>query len=159
MGSRIFSGVVLAIIVFMAVQAAGTQGGSAFALAMVPLIAAAMNVMTGPVFSVSALSGILFLIVPLLPATNWFGADVVDAFRSVTQNLKESVVDPVSPTPSPATLLARRLADIEAACTSGVLAPSGCEEAKRLAIQSLSQALGIRDSTAPPPGGMIRSAL
>jgi hypothetical protein len=159
MGSRIFSGVVLAIIVFMAVQAAGMQGGSAFALAMVPLIAAAMNVMTGPVFSVSALSGILFLIVPLLPATNWFGADVVDAFHSVTQNLKASVVDPVSPAPSPATLLARRLADIEAACTSGVLAPSGCEEAKRRAIQSLSQALGIRDSTAPRPDEMIRSAL
>ena len=152
MGSRIFSGVVLAIIVFMAVQAAGMQGSGAFALAMVPLIAAAMNVMTGPVFSVSALSGILFLIVPLLPATNWFGADVFDVFHSVTQDLKASVVDPVSPAPSPATLLARRLADIEAACTSGVLAPSGCEEAKRRAIQSLSQALGIRDSTPPPPG-------
>jgi hypothetical protein len=151
MGFRIFSGAVLAIIVFMSVQAAGMQGGSAFAVAMVPLIAAAINVMTGPIFSVSALAGILFLIVPLLPATNWFGADMDALLRGITQNLKASVVDPVSTAPSAAMQLARRLADIEAACTSGVLTPSACEEAKRQAIQSMSQALGIGDSTAPRP--------
>ena len=151
MGFRIFSGAVLAIIVFLAAQAAGMQGGSAFGVAMVPLIAAAINIMTGSIFSVSALSGILLLIVPLLPVTNWFGADVVAAIRGVTQDLKASVVEPVSPAPSPATLLARRLADIEAACTSGVLIPSACDEAKRQATQSMSLALGIGDSTASRP--------
>ena len=151
MGLRIFSGAVLAIIVFFAAQAVGMQGGSAFAVAMVPLIAAAINVLTGPIFSVSALSGILFIIVPLLPVSNWFGADVVAALRGITQDLKTSVVDPVSPAPSAATLLARRLADIEAACTSGVLTPSACEEAKRQAIQSISQALGIGETAAPRP--------
>ena len=151
MGFRIFSGAVLAVIVFMAVQAAGMQGGSAFAVAMVPLIAAAINVMTGPIFAVSALAGILFLIVPLLPVSNWFGADVVAAIRGVTQDLKTSVVDPVSTAPSAAIQLARRLADIEAACTSGVLTPSACDEAKRQAIQSMSQALGIGESSQPRP--------
>jgi hypothetical protein len=151
MGLRIFSGAVLAIIVFFAAQAVGMQGGSAFAVAMVPLIAAAINVLTGPIFSVSALAGILFIIVPLLPVSNWFGADVVAALRGITQDLKTSVVDPVSPAPSAATLLARRLADIEAACTSGVLTPSACEEAKRQAIQSISQALGIGETAAPRP--------
>jgi hypothetical protein len=151
MGFRIFSGAILAIVVFIAARSAGVEGGGAFAIAMVPLIAAAINVMTGPIFSVSALAGILFLIVPLLPVSNWFGADMVAAIRGATQNLKASVVDPVSPTPSPATLLARRLADIEAACTSGVLTPSACEEAKRQAIQSMSQALGIGENAAPRP--------
>lgn len=151
MGFRIFSGAILAIVVFIAARSAGVQGGGAFAMAMVPLIAAAINVMTGPIFSVSALAGILFIIVPLLPVTNWFGADVVAAIRGVTQDLKTSVVDPVSPAPSAATLLARRLADIEAACTSGVLTPSACEEAKRQAIQSMSQALGIGENAAPRP--------
>ncbi|MCA3420302.1 MAG: hypothetical protein INF88_15515 [Roseomonas sp.] len=107
--------------------------------------------MTGPIFSVSALAGILFIIVPLLPVSNWFGADVVAALRGVTQELRASVVEPVSPAPSAATLLARRLADIEAACTSGVLTPSACEEAKRQAIQSMSQALGIGETSVPRP--------
>ncbi len=151
MGFRIFSGAILAIVVFIAARSAGVQGGGAFAMAMVPLIAAAINVMTGPVFTVSALAGILFIIVPLLPVSNWIGADVVAALRGVTQDLKTSVVEPVSPAPSPATLLARRLADIEAACTSGVLTPSACDEAKRQAIQSMSQALGMGDSTVPRP--------
>ena len=151
MGFRIFAGAVLAIVLFIAAQAAGMQGGSAFAVAMVPLIAAAINVMTGPIFSVSALAGILFLIVPLLPVSNWFGADVVAAIRGLTQGLKTSVVDPVSTAPSAAIQLARRLADIEAACTSGVLTPSACEEAKRQAIQSMSQALGIGENAAPRP--------
>jgi hypothetical protein len=151
MGFRIFSGAVLAVIVFLAAQAAGVQDGGAFAVAAVPLIAAVINVMAAPIFSVSALAGILFLIVPLLPVSNWFGADVVAAIRGVTQNLKTSAVDPVSPAPSPATLLARRLADIEAACTSGVLTPSACEEAKRQAVQSMSQALGIGEAAAPRP--------
>lgn len=151
MGFRIFSGAILAIVVFIAARSAGVQGGGAFAMAMVPLIAAAINVMTGPVFSASALAGILFIIVPLLPVSNWFGADVVAALRGITQDLKTSVVEPVSPAPSSATLLARRLADIEAACTSGVLTPSACEEAKRQAIQSMSQALGIGETAAPRP--------
>lgn len=151
MGFRIFSGAVLAIVVFIASRSAGIQGGGAFAMAMVPLIAAAINVMTGPIFSVSALAGILFIIVPLLPVSNWFGADVVAALRGVTQELRASVVEPVSPAPSAATLLARRLADIEAACTSGVLTPSACEEAKRQAIQSMSQALGIGETSVPRP--------
>jgi hypothetical protein len=148
---RIFSGAVLAVILFLAAQAAGVQGGGAFAVAMVPLIAAVINVMAAPIFSASALAGILFLIVPLLPVNNWFGADVVAAIRGVTQDLKANVAQPVSPAPSPATLLARRLADIEAACTSGVLTPSACDEAKRQAIQSMSQALGIGEAAAPRP--------
>jgi hypothetical protein len=151
MGFRIFSGVVLAIVVFIAAGKAGMDGGGAFAVAMVPLIAAAINVMTGPVFSVSAIAGLAFIIVPLLPVSNWFGADVVAAIRGYTGQVKASVVDPVSPAPSAATLLARRLAEIEAACTSGVLTPATCEEAKRQAIQSMSQTLGIGDSAAPRP--------
>jgi hypothetical protein len=151
MGFRIFSGAVLAIVVFIAAGKAGMDGGGAFAVAMVPLIAAAINVMTGPVFSLSAIAGIAFIIVPLLPVSNWFGADVVAAIRGYTGQVKASVVDPVSPAPSAATLLARRLAEIEAACTSGVLTPATCEEAKRQAIQSMSQTLGIGDSAAPRP--------
>ncbi|MBM3591073.1 MAG: hypothetical protein FJX32_00205 [Alphaproteobacteria bacterium] len=151
MGFRIFSGAVLAIGVFIAAQAVGMEGGAAFAVAMVPLISAAINVMTTPIFSVSAIAGILFIIVPLLPVTNWVGADVVAALRGVTQQVKASVVDPVTPPPSPAALLARRLTDIDAACTSGVLTPSACEEAKREAIQSMAQALGVGDSGAPRP--------
>ena len=151
MGFRIFSGVVLAIVVFIAAGKAGMDGGGAFAVAMVPLVAAAINVMTGPAFTVSALAGILFIIVPLLPVSNWFGADVVAAIRGLTQQVKSSVVEPVAPAPTAAAALARRLADIEAACTSGVLTPSACEEAKRQAIQSMSQALGVGDSSAPRP--------
>jgi hypothetical protein len=151
MGFRIFSGAVLAIIVFLAAQAAGMQGGGAFSVAMVPLIAAAINIMTGPIFSVSALSGILFIIVPLLPVTNWVGADFVAAIRGVTQDLKTSVVAPVAPAPSPATLLARRLADVEAACTSGVLSPQACEDAKRIAIQNISENLGLSGATPSRP--------
>ena len=67
MGFRIFSGAVLAIVVFIAAQKAGMQGSGAFVVARVPLISAAINVMTAPIFSVSALSGIFFIIVPLLP--------------------------------------------------------------------------------------------
>ena len=151
MGFRIFSGAVLALVVFFALRATRMETGAALAVSMVPLISAAINVMTTPIFSVSALAGILFIIVPLLPVSNWFGADVVAAIRGYTQQVKASVVEPVTPAPSAATLLARRLADIEAACTSGVLTPSACEEAKRQAIQSMSQALGIGDSPAPRP--------
>ena len=151
MGFRVFSGLVLAIIVFIAAGKAGMDGGGAFAVAMVPLIAAAINVMTGPAFTVSALAGIVFIIVPLLPVSNWFGAEVVAAIRGLTQQVKSSVVEPVAPAPTAAAALARRLADIEAACTSGVLTPATCEEAKRQAIQSMSQALGIGDSPAPRP--------
>lgn len=152
MGFRVFSGAVLAIVVFIAARAAGIEGVGAFAVAMVPLVSAAINVLTTPIFTVSALAGIFFIIVPLLPLSNWFGADVVAALRGVTQELKASVVEPVTPTPSAATLLARRLADIEAACNSGVLTPPACEEAKRQAIQSMSQALGIGETAAPRPG-------
>lgn len=151
MGFRIFSGAVLAIVVFIAAGKAGMDGGGAFAVAMVPLIAAAINVMTGPVFSLSAIAGLAFIIVPLLPVSNWFGADVVAAIRGYTGQVKASVVDPVAPATSAAAALARRLADIEAACTSGVLTPATCEEAKRQAIQSMSQTLGIGDSSAPRP--------
>ena len=151
MGFRIFSGAVLAIVVFIAAGKAGMDGGGAFAVAMVPLIAAAINVMTGPVFSVSAIAGIAFIIVPLLPVSNWFGADVVAAIRGYTEQVKASVAEPVAPATSAAAALARRLADIEAACTSGVLTPSACDEAKHLAIQSMSQTLGIGDSSAPRP--------
>lgn len=151
MGFRIFSGAVLALVVFFAMRATGMETGAALAVSMVPLIAAAINVMTGPAFTVSALAGILFIIVPLLPVSNWFGADVVAAIRGLTQQVKSSVVEPVAPAPTAAAALARRLADIEAACTSGVLTPATCEEAKRQAIQSMSQALGIGDSAAPRP--------
>jgi hypothetical protein len=151
MGFRVFSGAVLAIVVFLAARAAGVEGGGAFAMAMVPLISAAINVMTTPIFSVSAIAGIVFIILPLLPVSNWFGADVVAAIRGVTKDLRSSVVEPVAPPPSPAVLLARRLADIDAACTSGVLTPSACEEAKRQALQSMSQALGMGDNATPRP--------
>ena len=151
MGFRIFSGAVLAIVVFIAAGKAGMDGGGAFAVAMVPLIAAAINVMTGPVFSVSAIAGIAFIIVPLLPVSNWFGADVVAAIRGYTEQVKASVAEPVAPATSAAAALARRLADIEAACTSGVLTPSACDEAKHLAIQSMSQTLSIGESAAPQP--------
>jgi hypothetical protein len=151
MGFRIFAGAVLAIVVFIAAGKAGMDNGGAFAVAAVPLIAAAVNVMTGPVFTVSALAGIVFIIVPLLPVSNWFGADVVAAIRGLTQQVKSSAVEPVAPPPSPAAVLARRLTDIEAACASGVLTPSACEEAKRQAIQSMSQILGIGDPAAPRP--------
>ena len=149
MGFRIFSGAVLALIVFIAAQKAGMEGGGAFAVAMVPLISAAINVMTTPIFSVSALSGIFFIIVPLLPVSTWLGEDVAAALRGLTRELKTSVVEPVTPPASPATQLAKRLADIEAACKSGVLTPSACEEAKRQAIQSMSQSLGLGDNSAP----------
>jgi hypothetical protein len=151
MGFRLFSGAVLALVVFFAMRATGMEIGAALAVALVPLISAAINVMTGPVFSLSALSGLLFIIVPLLPVNNWFGADVVAAIRGYTAQVRASVVEPVAPAPSAAVALARRLADIEAACTSGVLTPSACEEAKRHAIQSMSQALGIGETSAPRP--------
>ena len=151
MGFRIFSGAVLALVVFFAMRATGMETGAALAVSMVPLISAAINVMTAPIFSLSAIAGIAFIIVPLLPVSNWFGADFVVAIRNYTQQVKSMAVEPVTPAPSAATLLARRLADIEAACSSGVLTPSACEEAKRQAIQSMSQALGIGDSAAPRP--------
>ena len=151
MGFRIFSGAVLAIVVFFAMRATGMETGAALAVSLVPLISAASNVMTGPIFSLSAIAGIALIIVPLLPVSNWFGADFVAAIRNYTQQVRSMAVEPVTPAPSAATLLARRLADIEAACTSGVLTPSACEEAKRQAIQSMSQALGIGDSAAPRP--------
>lgn len=151
MGFRIFSGAVLAIVVFFAMRATGMETGAALAVAMVPLISAAINVMTGLIFSLSAIAGIAFIIVPLLPVSNWFGAEFVASIRNYTQHVKSITVEPVTPAPSAATLLARRLADIEAACTSGVLTPSACDEAKRNAIQSISQALGIGESPAPRP--------
>lgn len=151
MGFRIFSGAVLAIVVFFAMRATGMDTGAALAVSMVPLISAAINVITGPVFSVSAIAGIAFLIVPLMPVNDWFGAEFVQAMRNYTGQVKSLAVEQVAPATSPATLLARRLADIEAACTSGVLTPSACEDAKRQAIQSMSQALGIGDSAAPRP--------
>lgn len=149
MGFRIFSGAVLAIVVFIAAQKAGMQGSGAFAVAMVPLISAAINVLTTPIFSISALAGIFFIIVPLLPVSAWLGEDVAAALRGLTRDLKTSVVEPVSPPASPAAQLAKRLADIDAACTSGILTPAACEDAKRQAIQSMSQALGLGDSAAP----------
>lgn len=151
MGFRIFSGAVLAFVVFFAMRATGMETGAALAVSLVPLISAAINVLTGPVFSLSAIAGIAFIIVPLLPVSNWFGADVVAAIRGYTEQVKASVAEPVAPATSAAAALARRLADIEAACTSGVLTPSACDEAKRQAIQSMSQALGIGDSAAPRP--------
>jgi hypothetical protein len=151
MGFRIFSGAVLAFVVFFAMRATGMETGAALAVAMVPLISAAINVMTGPVFSLSAIAGIAFIIVPLLPVSNWFGADVVAAIRGYTEQVKASVAEPVAPATSAAAALARRLADIEAACTSGVLTPSACDEAKHLAIQSMSQTLSIGESAAPQP--------
>jgi hypothetical protein len=151
MGFRIFSGAVLALVVFLAMRATGMETGTALAVAMVPLVSAAINVITTPIFSLSAIAGIAFLIVPLLPVENWFGAEFVQAIRNYTGQVRSLAVDQVSPATSPATLLARRLADIDAACTSGVLSPPACEEAKRQAVQSMSQALGIGDSAAPRP--------
>lgn len=149
MGFRMFSGVVLAIVVYFAMRATGMETGAALAVCLVPLFSAAINLMTGPIFSVSAIAGIAFIILPLLPVSHWFGADVVDAIRNYSQQMKSIAVEPVTPAPSAATRLAHRLADIEAACTSGVLTYSGCKEAKRQAIQSVSQALGIGETTAP----------
>jgi hypothetical protein len=151
MGFRIFSGAVLAVVVFFAMRATGMETGAALAVSMVPLISAAINVITGLVFSASALAGIAFLIVPLLPVNDWFGAEFVQTIRNYTDKVVSIAVEQGAPTSSPAMLLARRLADIEAACTSGVLTPSACEEAKRQAIQNMSQALGIGETAAPRP--------
>jgi hypothetical protein len=146
---RLFSGAVLACIVFIAAGKAGIEGGNAFAVAAVPLIASAINVMAGPIFLLSALSGILMIIVPMLPVSNLFGVDVVASIRGLPEQVKSSVVNPAASAPSAATALARRLADIEAACTSGALTPAACEEAKRNSIQSMSRALGISETVAP----------
>ena len=143
MGFRIFSGAVLAIVVFIAARSAGVQGGGSFAMAMVPLVSAAINVMTTPVFTVSALAGILFVIVPLLPVTSWLGEDVAAALRGVGREFRSEVVQPMSAQQSPSGALARRLADIESACNSGVLSPQGCEDAKRNAVQNITEALGV----------------
>jgi hypothetical protein len=148
MGFRIFSGALLAIVVFFAMRTAGMETGAALAVSLVPLISAAINVMTAPIFSLSAIAGIAFIIVPLLPVSNWFGADVMDTIRNNTRQMRSMAVEPVSPMHSTTSLLARRLEDIEAACTSGVLTPSACEGAKRQAIQSMSQALGIGETAA-----------
>jgi hypothetical protein len=148
---RIFSGAVLAVVVFFAMRATGMETEAALVVSMVPLISAAINVITGLVFSASAIAGIAFLVVPLLPVNDWFGAEFVQKIRDYTGQIKSLAVEQVAPTTSPASLLARRIADIEAACTSGVLTPSACEEAKRQAIQSMSQALGIGETAAPRP--------
>ena len=149
MGFRMFSGVVMAIVAYFAMRATGMEAGAALAVCLVPLISAAINIMTGPIFAVSAIAGIAFIILPLLPVSNWFGADVVDAIGNYSRQVKSMAVEPVTPAPSAASLLARRFGDIEAACTSGVLTPSACEEAKRQAIQSMSQALGIGETNPP----------
>ncbi len=151
MGSRIFSGAVLAIVVFFVMRGIGMEAGAALAVCFVPLISAAFNIMTGPVFSASAISGIALIIFPQLPVSNWLGADVVDAFRDYSRQVRSMAVEPVSAMYSATTLLARRLADIEAACTSGVLNPAACEKAKRQALQSMSQALGMGDNATPRP--------
>ena len=146
---RIFSGTVLSIVVFFAMRAIGMEPGSARAVASVPLISAAINIMTGPIFSVSAMAGIAFIIMPLLPVSYWLGSDVVAAIRGLPVQAKSYMEDSVVSAPSAATSLARRLADIEAACASGMLTPTACDEAKHLAIQSISQALGIGEATEP----------
>jgi hypothetical protein len=151
MGFRIFSGAVLAVIVFIAARSAGVQGGGSFAMAMVPLVSAAINVMTTPVFTVSALAGILFIIVPLLPLSSWLGEDLTAALRGVGQEFRSEVVQPVSAQQSPSAALARRLSDVEAACNSGVLTPQACEEAKRTAIQNISETLGVGGAAPPRP--------
>ena len=109
MGFKIFSGAVLAIVVFFAMRATGMETGAALAVSLVPLISATINVMTGPIFSLSAIAGIAFIIVPLLPVSNWFGADVVAAIRGYTEQVKASVAEPVAPATSAAAALARRL--------------------------------------------------
>lgn len=149
MGFRIFSGAVLAIIVFIAARSAGVQGGGSFAMAMVPLVAAAINVMTTPVFTVSALAGILFIIVPLLPISSWLGEDLTATLRGVGREFRSEVVQPMSSQQSPSAALARRLTDVEAACNSGVLTPQACEEAKRIAIQNITESLGVGGAAAP----------
>lgn len=151
MGFRIFSGALLTFVVFFAMRATGMETGAALAVSLVPLISAAINVLTGPIFSLSAIAGIAFIIMPLLPTSNWFGADVVATVRGYTYHVKSFVADRSVPAASAATALARRLADIEAACTAGVLTPSACDEAKHQAMQSMSQALGIGESAAPRP--------
>ena len=151
MGFRIFSGAVLAVVVYFAMIAIGMETSTALAVSSVPLISAAINVLTTPIFSLSALAGIAFLIMPLLPLDNWFGAELVQAVRNFSDQAKSLVADKIAPGASPATAFSQRLADIEAACTSGVLNASACEEAKRQAIQSMSQALGIGDTAAPRP--------
>ena len=44
MAFRVFSGLVLAVVGFIAAHMAGMEGGGAFAVALVPLISAAINV-------------------------------------------------------------------------------------------------------------------
>jgi hypothetical protein len=61
MGFRLFSGAVLTVVLFFALRAAGMETGSAAAIALVPLISGAVNVLTAPIFSGSALVGIFSL--------------------------------------------------------------------------------------------------
>ncbi len=149
MGFRLFSGLVLAVVVFIAARMAGMEGGGAFAVAFVPLISAAINVLTTPIFSASALAGIIFIILPLLPVSQWIGEDFAAALRGLTRELKSSVTAGNPAQPSTAVSLSRRMSDIEAACASGVLAPSACDEAKRNLLQSVSDQLGVRDGATP----------
>jgi hypothetical protein len=53
-------------------------------VSMVPLISAAINVITGLVFSASAIACIVFLVVPLLPVNDWFGSEFVQKIRNYT---------------------------------------------------------------------------
>ncbi len=149
MGFRLFSGLVLAVVVFIAAHMAGMEGGGAFAVALVPLISAAINVLTTPIFSVSALAGIFFIILPLLPISHWFGDDVAATLRGLTRELKSSVTAANPAQPNTPVSLSRRMSDIEAACASGVLAPAACDEAKRNLLQSVAEQLGVRDGATP----------
>jgi hypothetical protein len=80
------------------------------------------------------------------------GEDIAAAVRGVARELTSSVAQSASPVTTASSQLTRRVAEIEAACASGALAPSACEDAKRQAIQQFSQTLGLGDNPAPRPG-------
>ncbi len=151
MGFRLFSGAVLAIVLFFAMRAAGLKADSAIVVSLVPLISGVINLLTGPIFTSSALAGVLFLILPLLPVGARLGENIVTVLGSVTGELKSSAGQHVTPATSASSQLASQLSEIEGACNSGALAPSACGEAKRQAIQQFSQSIGLGESPAPRP--------
>jgi hypothetical protein len=84
MGFRLFSGAVLAVVLFSAMRAAGLKADSAFVVSLVPLISGVINVLTGPIFTSSALAGVFFLILHLLPVGARLGENVATVLGSVT---------------------------------------------------------------------------
>lgn len=151
MGFRLFSGAVLTFALFFAMRAAGVQTDSAFVIALLPLISGVINVLTGPIFTSSALAGIFFLVLPLLPVGAQLGENAAAMLGSFNQAFKPSAAQPAPSATRASSQLAIQLNEIEGACNSGALDASACAEAKRQAIRQFSQSIGLGESAAPRP--------